>query len=76
MQLQRREQRRQIQALLDRMPRHERDALVLRYVEGFSVREVAGVLRRSEKATESLVSRARRRAFAWGKGVLTDEMER
>ena len=37
----------------------QRTALVLQHVEGYSVAEVAGVLGRSEKATESLLGRAR-----------------
>jgi DNA-directed RNA polymerase specialized sigma24 family protein len=37
-----------------------------RYVEDLNVREIAGTLRRSEKAVESLLRRARQRAFAVG----------
>lgn len=38
----------------------QRVALVLRYVDDLSVREVAAFLERSERATESLLSRGRR----------------
>ena len=41
------------------MPENTRQALLLRYREGFSVSEVAQILGRSYKATESLLSRAR-----------------
>lgn len=52
-------------ALATLTPEH-RLALMLRYRDGMRVREVAGLLRRSESATESLLSRARegfRRAY-------------
>lgn len=68
----RREASRRLRSLLATMPPDERDALLLRYVEGFSVCEIAAVLRRSEKATESLLSRAKRRAYGLGKGYFTD----
>jgi RNA polymerase sigma-70 factor (ECF subfamily) len=41
------------------LPENTRQALLLRYREGFSVSEVAQILGRSYKATESLLSRAR-----------------
>ena len=37
----------------------EREALMLKYVDGLSVRETAQVMRRSDKAVESLLSRAK-----------------
>ena len=37
----------------------EREALLLRYVEGLSVREIAVLMKRTEKAVESLLSRAK-----------------
>jgi len=47
----------------------ERTALTLRYLDGYSVRETARFVGRSEAATESLLSRARqrvRKAFPGG----------
>ncbi len=41
------------------MPSLQRAALILRHVDGLSVREVAAALGRSEDATESLLRRAR-----------------
>lgn len=41
------------------LPALQRAAVVLCYVDGLSVRETAGMLGRSESATESLLSRAR-----------------
>ncbi len=70
------EMQRRLRTLLEQMPPDERDALVLRYVEGFTVREIAGVLGRSEKASESLLSRSRRRAYTLGKEYFTDETDR
>ena len=39
----------------------ERTAVILKYVDGMSVREIAGTLGRSEAGTESLLARARAR---------------
>jgi RNA polymerase sigma-70 factor, ECF subfamily len=44
---------------LSKLPQHTRQALLLRYREGMSVEEVAHILGRSYKATESLLSRGR-----------------
>ena len=44
---------------LDEMPQDQRLALTFRYLDQMSVRDVAAQLGRSEKATESLLSRAR-----------------
>jgi RNA polymerase sigma-70 factor (ECF subfamily) len=51
------------------LPPIERTALILRYVDGYSVRETAHLIGRSEAATESLLMRARdrvRSAFPGG----------
>lgn len=53
------EDRERILAALRTLPALHRLALVLRYVDGLSVREVANAVRRSEDATESLIRRAR-----------------
>jgi RNA polymerase sigma-70 factor, ECF subfamily len=45
--------------VLGRLPAEYRTALSARYAEGHSVEEVAGLLAKSYKATESLLSRAR-----------------
>lgn len=48
------------------LPPDQRLALLFRYLDGMSVREVAAAIGRSEKTTESLLSRAReafRRAY-------------
>src|SRR5919198_1762712 len=53
------------------LPPIERVALVLRYLDGYSVRETARLIGRSEPATESLLVRARgrvRAAFPGGPG--------
>jgi RNA polymerase sigma-70 factor (ECF subfamily) len=46
--------------VLDSLGPHHRGALVLRYVDGLPVREVADLLDRTEHATEALLVRARR----------------
>ncbi len=52
--------------LLDRtmaaLREEEREALLLRYVEELSVREIAALMARSEKAIESLLIRAKKKA--------------
>ena len=53
------------------LPPLERTALILRYLDGYSVRETARLIGRSEPATESLLTRARdrvRAAFPGGPG--------
>jgi|GEM_PF-533913 RNA polymerase sigma-70 factor (ECF subfamily) len=44
---------------LDQIPENEREALVLKYVNGLSTEEVGMVIRRSIAATNSLLQRAR-----------------
>ncbi|MFQ5593918.1 MAG: RNA polymerase sigma factor [Anaerolineae bacterium] len=46
------------QALLT-LPRHYREVLVLKYLEGFKVAEIALLVGKTEKAVESLLTRAR-----------------
>lgn len=50
----------QVIECLDRLPPAQRAALVLHYLDGLPVREVADYLGRSEHATESLLARGRR----------------
>jgi len=44
---------------LDQLPDDQRLALLFQHLDGLTVREIARVMRRSEKATESLLARAR-----------------
>jgi RNA polymerase sigma-70 factor, ECF subfamily len=48
-----------VHAALARLSAHQRAALTLRYLDGFSVSEVAEYLDRSHHATETLLARAR-----------------
>jgi RNA polymerase sigma-70 factor (ECF subfamily) len=52
-----------IQVAMDRLPARYGDVLEWKYVEGCSVREIAGRLDLGQEATQSLLARARR-AFA------------
>ncbi len=55
-----------VEAAIARLPADQRMALLFRYLDDLSVREVAAAIGRSEKATESLLARAResfRRAY-------------
>jgi RNA polymerase sigma-70 factor, ECF subfamily len=56
-----RDDREAVLAALRALPELHRAALVLRFVDGLSVREVADALGRSEDATESLIRRAKDR---------------
>lgn len=48
-----------VKVALDHLPALYADALECKYVHGHSVRDIAGSIGRSEKATESIISRAR-----------------
>lgn len=50
-----------VQAVMDELGPHHRSALVLRYIDGLPVPQVADVLGRTVEATETLLVRARRR---------------
>ena len=58
--VERRELARLVRVALDHLPRHYGNALELKYLRGLSVREVAAHLELGAKATESLLTRARR----------------
>lgn len=71
--VQRREVARIVQLVLDRLPGRYGDALEWKYIDGFSVAEIAERLTLAPKAAESLLTRARaafRDAFqaAYGRG--------
>lgn len=68
--LRRRELARLVQVAIDHLPSRYGDALQWKYIEGASVRQIAGRLRLSEKAAESLLTRARQ-AFRDGFSALT-----
>lgn len=48
-----------VQALLDTLTSEQREAMTMRYVEEFSVAEIARIMGRSEKAVERLLERAK-----------------
>lgn len=53
------EERDRVLAALARLSEQHRAALVMQQVEGYSVAEIASILGRSDKASESLLTRAR-----------------
>jgi len=55
-----------VEKILLALPEAEREALLHRYVEDLPVREIGQIMGRTEKAVESLLRRARQRAFAVG----------
>jgi RNA polymerase sigma-70 factor (ECF subfamily) len=60
-----------IQVAMDRLPPHYGDVLEWKYIEGRSVKEIAGRLQLGQEATQSLLARARR-AFGEVYQALTD----
>lgn len=64
-----------IQVALDNLPARYGDALEWKYIEGYSVREIAERLEIGTEATQSLLARARR-AFADAYTALTGGLER
>jgi RNA polymerase sigma-70 factor (ECF subfamily) len=70
--LRRKEIERLVHVTLDRLPARYADALEWKYIEGLPVREIAGRLALSEKAAESLLTRARE-AFRDGFATLTSD---
>ncbi len=56
----REETREMVNATMSQLPTHYREALEAKYVDDRSVREIATVVAMTEKATESLLTRARR----------------
>jgi RNA polymerase sigma-70 factor (ECF subfamily) len=61
-----------VETALAKLPGEQRMVMILRYLDQMPVREIASTIGRSEKATESLLSRARD-AFRRAYGVPTDE---
>lgn len=57
--LQREETRQLVSTTMSQLPPHYREALEAKYLDGQSVRTLAGLWQQSEKAVESLLSRAR-----------------
>jgi RNA polymerase sigma-70 factor, ECF subfamily len=53
------ERRERVRACLEALPPERRYALILKYVDGLSVAELARILGKSDKAAEALLSRAR-----------------
>ena len=57
--LEREETREMVNVTMSQLPPHYREALEAKYVRGRSVKEIAAEVRMSEKAAESLLTRAR-----------------
>lgn len=70
---QRQEAARLIQVALDRLPARYGDALEWKYIEGRSVREIAGRLGLSAEAAQSLLARAKR-AFREVYGAMAERV--
>jgi RNA polymerase sigma-70 factor, ECF subfamily len=63
----RQENKEKVQETLKMLPEHYRQVLVLKYAEGLPVEDIAQIMRRTFKSTESLLTRARsafRESFA------------
>jgi len=67
------EEREAVERALESLPAMQRAALTLHYLDGLSVREIAGILERSDEAVESLLARARQRfRLAYGPALEVD----
>ena len=55
----RQENKERVQQTLSALPEHYRQVLVLKYAEGLPVEDIAHIMRRTFKSTESLLTRAR-----------------
>ncbi|HOG48906.1 MAG TPA: sigma factor-like helix-turn-helix DNA-binding protein, partial [Anaerolineae bacterium] len=53
------ETKERVQETLMALPEHYRQVLVLKYAEGLPVEDIAQIMRRTFKSTESLLTRAR-----------------
>jgi RNA polymerase sigma-70 factor (ECF subfamily) len=75
--LERAEERRVVRDLVDQLNEDQREALLLQYVEGLSIAEIATVMGRSPAAANSLLQRARAALFRRGQVYfLGDDEER
>jgi RNA polymerase sigma-70 factor, ECF subfamily len=73
--VQRAEARRVIRQLVDRLSSDQREALLLQYVEGLAVAEIARIMGRSPAAIDSLLQRARATLFRLGRPYFLEEGE-
>jgi RNA polymerase sigma-70 factor (ECF subfamily) len=65
----RRDERDELFAALRSLTADQRAAVLLRYADGLSVRQIAQLINRSEPATESLLSRSRDRLRSLLRGL-------
>ncbi len=72
--LRRKEIGRLVRVTLDHLPPHYGDALEWKYIQGYSVKEIASMMGISAKAAESVLTRARQ-AFRDAFGALTSTLE-
>ena len=73
--MQRAEARATLRRIVGELKEEQREALLLQYVEGLSVAEIAVVMQRSTAAVNSLLQRARAAIFREGKGYFLDQSE-
>jgi len=69
------EQQTLVHALLAELPHDQSEALVLKYANGLSTREVADVLGKSEAAANSLLQRARESFYTKGSPLFLETTE-
>jgi RNA polymerase sigma-70 factor (ECF subfamily) len=62
-----------LQGALDALPERQRQAVVLRHIEGLANPEIAGIMGASVEAVESLTTRGRR-ALAAALGTRKEEL--
>jgi RNA polymerase sigma-70 factor (ECF subfamily) len=73
--LERAEEQRVVRELVEQLNEDQREALLLQYVEGLSIAEIAAVMGRSPAAANSLLQRARAALFRRGRSYFLGEDE-
>jgi RNA polymerase sigma-70 factor (ECF subfamily) len=73
--LERAEEQRVVRELVEQLNEDQREALLLQYLEGLSIAEIAAVMGRSPAAANSLLQRARAALFRRGQSYFLGEDE-
>ena len=64
-----------VDAMLDTLSGEEREAVIMRYGDGLSIREIAHILQRTERGAESLLTRAKHKARTALADMLPEERQ-
>ena len=59
---------------IQKLPTHQQEAILLHYFCGYKQKEVSNILKKSEKATESLIIRARKKLRTFLPKTILEEL--